>query len=79
MSNPDLNRIKLVLVEKKRTNLWLSKEMSVSVSAVSRWATNTTQPSLENLFRIASVLGVNVRELLINTDPEKRGSNPFDR
>ena len=79
MSIPDLNRIKLVLVEKKRTNLWLSKEMGVSVSAVSRWATNTTQPSLENLFRIASVLGVNVRELLINTDPEKKGSNPFDR
>lgn len=78
MVKGDLNRIKLVLVEKKRTNVWLAKEMGVSKMSVSRWATNNAQPSIENLFRIASILQVNVRELLINTDPDKKGSNPFD-
>mgnify|MGYP003178272180 FL=1 len=60
----DVNRIKLVLVEKKRTNKWLSEQMGVNPSTVSKWCTNTSQPDLETLFRIAEVLNVDVRELL---------------
>ena len=60
----DVNRIKLVLVEKKRTSKWLSEQMGVNPSTVSKWCTNTSQPDLETLFRIAEVLNVDVRELL---------------
>lgn len=74
----DLNRLKLVLVEKKRTNVWLAEQLKVSKGTVSRWSRNAAQPSVENLFKIASLLQVNVRELLIDTDPNKKGSNPFD-
>ena len=60
----DVNRIKLVLVEKKRTSKWLSEQMGVNPSTVSKWCTNTSQPDLETLFRIAEVLNVDVRELI---------------
>ena len=52
-----LNRIKIVLVEKNKTAKWLSEQ-------VSRWCTNASQPDLETLFRIAELLDVDVRELL---------------
>jgi transcriptional regulator with XRE-family HTH domain len=52
----EMNRLKVVLVEQKRTG-----------STVSRWCTNESQPSLETLFKIAKVLGVDVKELLVGT------------
>ena len=60
----DVNRIKLVLVEKKRTSKWLSEQMGVNPSTVSKWCTNTAQPSLETLFEIAKALQVDVKELI---------------
>ena len=62
------NRIKIVLIEKEKTNLWLAEKMGVTPAAVSRWCTNDAQPPLESLFRIARILGVEVIELL-NTKP----------
>ncbi|MCQ9159490.1 helix-turn-helix transcriptional regulator [Parabacteroides distasonis] len=60
-----LNRIKVVLVEQNRTAKWLSEQIGKNTcSSVSRWCTNTSQPDLETLFRIAEVLNVDVRELL---------------
>lgn len=59
-----LNRIKIVLIEKDKTNLWLADKMGVTPAAVSRWCTNDAQPNLETLFKIAKVLGVEVTELL---------------
>lgn len=61
----ELNRIKVVLVEKKKTSIWLAKELNVSVTTVSRWCTNSTQPNLTTLDNIAKLLDVDRRELLV--------------
>lgn len=53
-----LNRIKLVLVEKNKTAKWLSEQVGRNVTSVSRWCTNASQPDLETLFRIAELLDV---------------------
>ena len=63
----DLNRIKLVLVEKKRTNKWLAEQLGKDPATVSKWCTNTAQPGLETLFAIAEQLNVQVRDLLNDT------------
>jgi DNA-binding Xre family transcriptional regulator len=60
----DVNRIKLVLVEKKRTSKWLSEQLGVNPSTVSKWCTNAAQPSLETLMQIAKLLDVQVDDLL---------------
>ena len=61
----DLNRIKLVLVEKKRTNKWLSEQMGVTPSTVSKWCTNSSQPDLNSLLKIADLLEVDIKELIV--------------
>ena len=60
----DLNRIKVVLVEKKRTNKWLAEQMKKDAATVSKWCTNSNQPDLATLFQIAQLLDVDVRELI---------------
>jgi transcriptional regulator with XRE-family HTH domain len=61
----DINRIKLVLVEKKRTSKWLSEQLGVTPSTVSKWCTNSSQPDLGNLLKIADLLEVDIKELLV--------------
>ena len=61
----DINRIKLVLVEKKRTNKWLSEQMGVTPSTVSKWCTNSPHPDLTSLLKIADLLEVDLRELIV--------------
>ena len=63
----DINRIKVVLVEKKRTNKWLAEQLGKDPATVSKWCTNTAQPSLETLLEIAKVLEVDVKDLLHST------------
>ena len=63
----DINRIKVVLVEKKRTNKWLAKKKKKDPATVSKWCTNTSQPGLETLLEIARVLEVDVKDLLHST------------
>lgn len=63
----DLNRIKVVLVEKKRTNKWLAEQLSKDPATVSKWCTNTSQPDLMTLRSIAGLLDIDVRELLNKT------------
>ena len=60
----DLNRIKVVLVEKKRTAKWLADELGRNPATVSQWCTNTAQPDLHTLDRIATILNIDVRELI---------------
>lgn len=60
----DINRIKVVLAEKKRTNKWLAETLGKDQATVSKWCTNTSQPSLEMLLRIAEVLEVEMKDLL---------------
>lgn len=60
-----LNRIKGVLADKDKTNLWLAEKLGKNKSTVSKWCTNDQQPTLETLFDIAGVLDVEVSELLV--------------
>lgn len=60
----DINRIKVVLVEKKKTNKWLAEQLGKDPATVSKWCTNTCQPGIETLLEIARVLNVEVGELL---------------
>ena len=64
MEDRDINRLKLVLVEKKRTAKWLAEELQKAPATVSKWCTNTSQPSLETLLEIAKLLEVDVKDLL---------------
>lgn len=65
----DINRVKVMLVEKKRTSKWLAEELHKDPAIVSKWCTNSAQPSLETLLEIAKALDADVRELLVpNTD-----------
>jgi transcriptional regulator with XRE-family HTH domain len=64
MEHKDLNRLKLVLVEKKRTGSWLAEQLGVSNVTVSKWCSNITQPTLPTLDRIAELLGCEKRELI---------------
>lgn len=60
----DLNRIKVVLVEKKRSARWLAQSLGKDPATVSKWCTNTTQPSLATLMQIAQLLDVDIRVLI---------------
>ena len=60
----NINRIKVVLAEKNRTNKFLAESLSVDPSQVIRWVTNRLQPNLETLLKIANALEVDIRELL---------------
>lgn len=59
----DINRLKLLLVEKKKTSKWLSEQLGITPSTVSKWCTNTSQPDMETLARISKLLNVGVEEL----------------
>lgn len=64
MNNKDVNRIKVVLVEHKRTNKWLAEQLGKDPATVSKWCTNASQPSIEMFFRIAELLGVEYTDLI---------------
>lgn len=59
-----INRIKAVLADKSKTNKWLASQLEMSESTISRWTSNRQQPSLQQLGDVASILGVDIRELL---------------
>ena len=61
----DINRIKMVLFEKKRTARWLAGEMGVTPSTVSKWCTNTSQSDHATILKIADLLEVDIRELFV--------------
>lgn len=60
----NLNRIKVVLVEKNKTGKWLADELSKSTCTVSKWCQNSIQPDLKTLDRIAKLLDVSIKDLL---------------
>ena len=67
----DINRIKVVLVEKKKTSKWLAEQLGKDAATVSKWCTNNAQPSLETLLEVAKVLEVDPRELIVPLDSQK--------
>ena len=60
----DLNRLKVVLAEKKKTNKWLAEQLGKDPAPISNWCTNSAQPNLENLVEIAKCLEVTVNDLI---------------
>ena len=59
----DINRIKVMLTEKKRTNKWLAEQLGKDPATVSKWCTNTLQPNLETIVEIAKLLEVYIKDL----------------
>ena len=64
MAEKDLNRIKVVLVEHKRTNKWLAEQLGKDQTTISKWCTNTSQPDLGSLIKTAKLLGVELADLV---------------
>ncbi len=62
----DLNRIKVVLVEKKRTSKWLAEQLGKSACSVSKWCQNTVQPDLQTLDQISRLLDVDIKDLFVS-------------
>lgn len=60
----EINRLKVVLAEKKRTNRWLAAQLGKNEATISKWCTNSTQPSLDDLVAIARYLEVDTKDLL---------------
>ena len=73
MDNRQLNRIKVVLADKNKTNKWLAEQLGKDPATVSKWVTNVSQPSLELLLQMAKILNVEIQDLIrINAlDTEK--------
>lgn len=74
----DINRLKVVLAEKKRTNKWLAEQLGKDPATVSKWCTNTMQPNLETLVDIAKCLDIQPKDLLCSVSTQrskKTGSN----
>lgn len=72
MANKDINRIKVILVKKKKTAKWLAGELGKDPAAVSKWCTNVFQTSLDALVEVSKALEVDVRELLNSTKEEPK-------
>ena len=60
----DWNRLKVILAEKKKTNKWLAEQLGCAPTTVSKWCTNSSQPSLESIEKIANLLDIDYTELI---------------
>ena len=67
----EVNRIKVVLAEKRRTAKWLSEQIGRNPATVSKWCTNTVQPSMDALLDSANALEMNIQDLLLPTNKDK--------
>ena len=69
-----VNRLKVGLVEKEKTSKWLAETLGKDPATVSKWCTNTTQPSIETFLEIARLLEVDIKDLLIESDVNRQFS-----
>ena len=60
----EINRLKVILAEKGRTNKWLAEQLGKDQAVISKWCTNTTQPDLMTLKKISELLDVSVSEII---------------
>jgi len=67
MSKKAINRLKAVLAEQEKTNKWLAENLNKNETTISRWCTNEVQPSLGSFVAIASLLKVDVKDLINST------------
>ena len=68
-----INRLKIVLVEKEKTSKWLAEQLGKDCSTVSKWCTNSSQPSIETLLQIVQLLHVDIKQLLNSSLDEQNG------
>lgn len=61
----DINRLKVILVEKKKTSKWLADELGVNPSTVSKWCTNSSQPDLATILKITDLQKIDIKELVV--------------
>ena len=64
MANKQINRIKVVLVDKQKTNKWLAEQLGKDKTTISKWCTNSSQPDLASLMMTAKVLNVELTDLV---------------
>lgn len=62
-----INRLKVVLAEKNKTNRWLAEQLGKSEVTISRWCTNEVQPSMETFLQMAKLLNIDIKDLLNST------------
>ena len=67
MRKEDINRLKIVLIEQTRTAKWLAEQIGRDPATVSKWCTNTVQPTLDTLRQVADLLDVDIKELLYSS------------
>lgn len=66
MQRTNLNRLKAVLADRGRTGKWLAGQLNKDPATVSKWCTNRCQPDLPTLHRIAILLQIDVKDLLVS-------------
>lgn len=66
-----MNRLKAVLAEQQRTSKWLAETVGRNEATVSRWCTNSCQPPMEMMYKIAKLLDVDIKDLLVSTKKEE--------
>ncbi|MBX2964657.1 MAG: helix-turn-helix transcriptional regulator [Cyclobacteriaceae bacterium] len=71
MSKKAINRLKAVLAEQGKTSKWLAEKLDKNETTISRWCTNEVQPSMENLVAIATLLKIDVKDLINSTKTAK--------
>lgn len=71
----EINRLKVVLAEKKKTSKWLAETLGKDPATISKWCTNTSQPSIETFLEIARLLEVDIKDLLVPT----HGNRQFNK
>ena len=74
MASKNYNRKKVMLAERNQTNKWLAEQIGKDPATVSKWCTNTTQPSIETFLEIARLLEVDIKDLLIESDVNRQFS-----
>lgn len=76
MPRGQVNRLKIVLAEEQKSNKWLAEQLGKDQATISKWVTNSSQPDLKNLLRIAKTLNVDVARLLnldvLNEEQQER-------
>ncbi len=70
-----MNRIKEILDLKGIKQTWLSQQLGKSYNMTNSYVQNRRQPSIEDLYKIAEILEVDVKELLISNKTDKTNTN----
>jgi putative transcriptional regulator len=70
MEKLELNRLGVVLAEKKKSNRWLAEKLDLHENTISKWVNNNQQPPVMTFYKISVLLKVDLRELFVSTYPK---------